>query len=856
MNPLNHILDSKRLSHKIVRVAITFIFILVWTFSPVVPVLRMPTEDGEKIKLGFETNKVDASFGNGYSYRRSITINESEVTGSGDFTDFPVLVSFFDSTLETVGNGGHVTDTQGDDIVFASDDQGASPLDFERERYNASTGEITAWVRVPTLDFNNDTVIYMFYGNSSVTSSQEDVAGTWDSNFKGVWHMDDTSTTNSDSAGTANNGTVTGGAVAGAAGKIADAYSFDGIDDVSTVTDHADLDLTNTGTIEAWMKTDNVNGSESNFSSWVSRNAPNGAGADDQSGMDSVIVGETIHYGAYMCTDTTNDFAYSTSSLNGTSFKNWDSTTFSAPTGCGASEGGLLGMDSDGVNIYYAALGVNGGTAANFQTASATPTYTSVSAWRNESDPTGSGASEGNGIDMVIVGNTAYYNAVVTTGTTENIATTSRTVGAATAITWSNANNVDFGGAANTNCSIAVDSDGDKLYRSVLCNPATEVYNLSSSTVGQTSALTWRSQTAPNGSAASEFGGMDMAAMGGRLLHAAALHATLTEAVSTASSSMATGGTLSWTSRQDGSGNPNGMSGVAGDSMAISVASDGKNAYYGVLVASSTPEAFYTASSSLPAHPIISKRNAYEMIQVGTGLAFDWAGRPYTFGTSTDTTDFDHIVVTQDGTTLNMYENGVLRRTQTTSVDFESNANNLLIGGGNRSDGTAIYFDGIVDEVRVSSSARSSDWIQTEYNNQNSTSTFYTIGAEEESAVLPTVTTNFATPGFNTASLHGVMTAGSSATEHGFAYSTDSTLSTGVSTTTLGALDGNHAFTDTITGLSSTQTYYFRAYSTNAAGTGYGSIKSFVTGNSNASRNARLFTYMRFLNGRIILNQQ
>jgi hypothetical protein len=37
---------------------------------------------------------------------------------------------------------------------------------------------------------------------------------------------------------------------------------------------------------------------------------------------------------------------------------------------------------------------------------------------------------------------------------------------------------------------------------------------------------------------------------------------------------------------------------------------------------------------------------------------------------------------------------------------------------------------GALDEMRVSGSARSSDWIATEYNNQSSPNTFYTIGSE------------------------------------------------------------------------------------------------------------------------------
>jgi len=40
----------------------------------------------------------------------------------------------------------------------------------------------------------------------------------------------------------------------------------------------------------------------------------------------------------------------------------------------------------------------------------------------------------------------------------------------------------------------------------------------------------------------------------------------------------------------------------------------------------------------------------------------------------------------------------------------------------------AIFFNGLIDEIRISNLARSSTWISTEYNNQSSPSTFYSVG--------------------------------------------------------------------------------------------------------------------------------
>lgn len=125
----------------------------------------------------------------------------------------------------------------------------------------------------------------------------------------------------------------------------------------------------------------------------------------------------------------------------------------------------------------------------------------------------------------------------------------------------------------------------------------------------------------------------------------------------------------------------------------------------------------------------------------------------------------------------------------------------------------------------------------------------------------PTATTNFANSGATTATLYGTKTGGEDATQHGFAWGTNTNLSGGdTATTTLGAFNSNSnsSFNSGIGGLSTGATYYFRAYATGSTGSGYGGIRNFVTGNTTTSRNMRLFEgfTIKFLNGRIILNQQ
>ncbi len=104
-------------------------------------------------------------------------------------------------------------------------------------------------------------------------------------------------------------------------------------------------------------------------------------------------------------------------------------------------------------------------------------------------------------------------------------------------------------------------------------------------------------------------------------------------------------------------------------------------------------------------------------------------------------------------------------------------------------------------------------------------------------AVAPTVTTQVTPTATSitqtTATLNGNITAtgGANATVRGFAYGTVSTLATVIATTTdtVGAPFGISAHTAAISSLTCNTTYYSRAYATNSAGDGLGSIESFVT---------------------------
>lgn len=92
------------------------------------------------------------------SYQRAITIDHTKVPNT-DQVNFPFLLNTTDSTLATVANGGHVASSNGYDIIFTSDSAGQNVLNYEMEEYNPATGQVVAWIRIPTLSHTADTVI-------------------------------------------------------------------------------------------------------------------------------------------------------------------------------------------------------------------------------------------------------------------------------------------------------------------------------------------------------------------------------------------------------------------------------------------------------------------------------------------------------------------------------------------------------------------------------------------------------------------------------------------------------------------------------------------------------------------------
>ncbi len=183
-----------------------------------------------------------------------MTIDNTKVSGTGSHSNFPVLISYTDADLKDTTNGGHVGQSDGGDILFTSSD-GTTQLSHEIEKYDNTTGQLIAWVKVPTLSTSADTDIYVYYGNASSTD-QWDPTNVWDSNYVLVQHMNGTSYTALDDS-TSNNNDVTaetGDPTYGSTGKIGAAVDFDGNDYVSMADSASLSSFTSAMTIQFWAK--------------------------------------------------------------------------------------------------------------------------------------------------------------------------------------------------------------------------------------------------------------------------------------------------------------------------------------------------------------------------------------------------------------------------------------------------------------------------------------------------------------------------------------------------------------------------------------------------------------------------
>ncbi len=186
-------------------------------------------------------------FEEGWLYRKQVVVDHDKV--SGDLFNFPVLISTIDIDLRDKAQ------VDGDDILFMDGTGVAYRLFHQIENYDGSSGELIAWVKIPSLNNTQNTEFYMYYGNYSC-GSQQFSENVWSDNFSAVWHLNDNPTGKIFDSTVNNNDATAHGSMSSSnqvEGKVGECLQFDGIDDYINASDNSSLcpiDIT----VSGWYK--------------------------------------------------------------------------------------------------------------------------------------------------------------------------------------------------------------------------------------------------------------------------------------------------------------------------------------------------------------------------------------------------------------------------------------------------------------------------------------------------------------------------------------------------------------------------------------------------------------------------
>lgn len=194
----------------------------------------------------------DSWWNEDWHYRRKITIDYNLV--NDDLVNFPVLISHISTDFI-----GH-TQNDGDDFVFI-DETNEFQYYHEIEYYESSTGELIAWVNIPNLSGSQDTVFWIYYGNTDC-ENQQNSEKVWDSYYQGVWHLKE------DEYDLRHDSTINGydGIPYDYDGNEATIGQIDGADDFDGDNDHIRTGISfdyEYRTVSFWFNTDNIPTSES-----------------------------------------------------------------------------------------------------------------------------------------------------------------------------------------------------------------------------------------------------------------------------------------------------------------------------------------------------------------------------------------------------------------------------------------------------------------------------------------------------------------------------------------------------------------------------------------------------------------
>ncbi len=193
----------------------------------------------------FQWNSIVASYQcrwlSGWDKRVKLTIDNNDIDGA--LSNFPVLVYLSNSSSGRYNEDVSFVfdelqnDTNRKKIAVTTSD-GTTQCFVEIEKWDDANEEAWLWAKVPSINNASDTDVYLYYDQDHANNTDYvgDPGSTpaetvWDSYFKTVLHLHETSGTHYDSTSNNNDGTPQGGVTQDyATGEIDGADDFDGAD--------------------------------------------------------------------------------------------------------------------------------------------------------------------------------------------------------------------------------------------------------------------------------------------------------------------------------------------------------------------------------------------------------------------------------------------------------------------------------------------------------------------------------------------------------------------------------------------------------------------------------------------------
>jgi len=211
----------------------------------------------------------------GWRNRLKITVSPSD-DWKEEITNFPLLIHIGSKSGRSNSDLTFIFSILASDLplpgITITGEDGTSELFVEIEKWDIAGNEAFLWVKIPRLDPELDTIVYLYFDSIHPDNSRtvgfvgsNPAKEVWNDNgFEGVWHLNSVGGYQSvkDSTFHARHGTPGGGMVPLinlSAGIIGNAIIFDGVDDFICLEGNA-INVNNWDqiTIEAWFNAESI----------------------------------------------------------------------------------------------------------------------------------------------------------------------------------------------------------------------------------------------------------------------------------------------------------------------------------------------------------------------------------------------------------------------------------------------------------------------------------------------------------------------------------------------------------------------------------------------------------------------